>query len=155
MDFIRKNKFTIIAICCFLLLVVVLVQVKNVFFPNMGSAIYGKRLEGIENAKVSDDKLSTLKENLLAQDSINKVSTIISGKIINVIITVNDDLGLDQAKGLSGVVYQEFTPEVQKFYDFQIFIQKTNGANNFPIIGYKHHNKENFSWTRDRTENAE
>ncbi len=154
MDFIRKNKFTIIAICCFLLLVVVLVQVKNVFFPNMGKAIYGKRLDGIENVKISDDKLSTVKENLLAQDSIKKASIIISGKIVNVIITVNDDLALDQAKQLSTVVYQEFTPDAQKFYDFQIFIQKTNDANDFPIIGYKHHNRENFSWTRDRTESA-
>ena len=70
-------------------------------------------------------------------------------------LTVGDDLGLDQAKALSDVVYQEFSPDVQKFYDFQVFIQKTNGASNFPIIGYKHHNKENFSWTRDRTESAE
>ena len=80
MDFIRKNKFTIIAICCFLLLVVVLVQVKNIFFPNMGKAIYGKRLEGIESAKVTDDKLSTVKENLGAQDSISKVSILINYK---------------------------------------------------------------------------
>ena len=155
MDFIRKNKFTIIEICCFLLLVVVLVQVKNIFFPNMGKAIYGKRLEGIESAKVTDDKLSTVKENLGAQDSISKVSILINGKIINVMLTVGDDLGLDQAKALSDVVYQEFSPDVQKFYDFQVFIQKKNGASNFPIIGYKHHNKENFSWTRDRTESAE
>lgn len=151
MDFIRKNKFTMIAIFCFLLLVILLVQVKNTFFPNMGKAIYGNRLEGIENVKISDKELTTVKDTLKKNDTINKVSTIVSGKLVNVIITVGDDLGLEQAKKLAGEVYKEFTTEQQKFYDFQVFIQKSNDASDFPIIGYKHHNREGFSWTRDRT----
>lgn len=151
MDFIKKNKFTMIAIFCFLLLVILLVQVKNTFFPNMGKAIYGNRLEGIENAKISDKELTTLKDTLKKNDTINKVSTIVSGKLVNVIITVGDDLGLEQAKKLAGEIYKEFTTEQQKFYDFQVFIQKTSDASDFPIIGYKHHNREGFSWTRDRT----
>lgn len=151
MDFIKKNKFTMIAIFCFLLLVILLVQVKNTFFPNMGKAIYGNRLEGIENAKISNKELTTLKDTLKKNDTINKVSTLVSGKLVNVIITVSDDLGLEQAKKLAGEVYKEFTTEQQKFYDYQVFIQKTNDASDFPIIGYKHHNRESFSWTRDRT----
>lgn len=151
MDFIKKNKYTMIAIFCFLLLVILLVQVKNTFFPNMGKAIYGNRLEGIENAKISDKELTTLKDALKKNDTINKVSTIVSGKLVNVIITVGDDLGLEQAKKLAGEIYKEFTTEQQKFYDFQVFIQKTSDASDFPIIGYKHHNREGFSWTRDRT----
>ena len=56
MDFIKKNKFTIIAVGVFLILVLLLVQVKNIFFPNEGSAIYGNRLEGIESVKITKDK---------------------------------------------------------------------------------------------------
>ncbi len=150
MDFIKKNKFTIIAITCFLVLVLILVQVKNTFFPNMGKAIYGNRLEGIEGVEISDKELSTLKDTLKKNESIRKVSAMVSGKLINIIITVNDDLGLEQAKALAGDAYKEFTNDEQKFYDFQVFIQKDNDAADFPIIGYKHHNRESFVWTKDR-----
>ncbi len=151
MDFIKKNKFTIIAITCFLVLVLVLVQIKNIFFPNMGTAIYGNRLEGIKDVEISKKELSTLEETLEKNETISKVSTVINGKIINVMITVGDELGLEQAKELANTAYQEFSDEEKKFYDFQIFIEKTNDAKDFPIIGYKHHKKEGFSWTRDRT----
>jgi len=100
MDFIKKNKFTIIAITCFLVLVLVLVQIKNIFFPNMGTAIYGNRLEGIKDVEISKKELSTLEETLEKNETISKVSTVINGKIINVMITVGDELGLEQAKEL-------------------------------------------------------
>ena len=140
-----------IAIFCFLLLVVLLVQVKNTFFPNMGKAIYGNRLEGIEDVEITDKELSTLKETLKKNEAIVKVSPIISGKLVNIIVTVSDEMGLDQAKSIAGEAYKEFTTEQQKFYDFQIFIEKKADVTDFPIIGYKHHKREGFSWTRDRT----
>lgn len=151
MDFIKRNKFTTIAIACFLLLVVILVQIKNAFFPDMGSAIYGNRLEGIEDVKITKNELSTLKDALKKNENVTKVSTIISGKLVNIIITVSEEMGRDQAKELASASYNEFTSDEQKFYDFQVFIQKTSDAGDFPIIGYKHHKKEAFSWTRDRT----
>jgi len=151
MDFIKKNKFTIIAIVCFLLFVIVLVQIKNAFFPDMGRAIYGNRLEGIKEVKITKDELSTVKDTLKKNENVEKVSTIISGKLVNIIITVSEELGLDQAKELANISYKEFTSDEQEFYDFQVFIEKKSDAGDFPIIGYKHHKKEAFSWTRDRT----
>ncbi len=151
MDFIKKNKFTIIAIGCFLILVLLLVQVKNAFFPDMRTAIYGNRLDGIKDIKITKGELSTLKDTLEKNETVSKVSTIVSGKIVNIMITVGDELGLDQAKELANTSYQEFTKEQQQNYDFQVFIQKNNDAKDFPIIGYKHHKKEGFSWTKDRT----
>ena len=57
MEFIKKNKFTIIAIICFLLLMLIAIEVKNVFFPNGSNAIYGDRLDGIEKLKLILEKL--------------------------------------------------------------------------------------------------
>ena len=48
MSFIRKNKFVIIAIGVFLILVILAFQVVNMFFPEEGKALYGNRLDGIE-----------------------------------------------------------------------------------------------------------
>lgn len=150
MDFIKKNKFTVVAIACFLLLVVILFQIKTIFFPDMGKAIYGNRLDGMKEVEITDKEIASLKDTIKENESVQKVYAGVNGKIVNVIITVNDDLGLEQAKGLATVVYQEFDKDAQKFYDFQVFVQKNNDASDFPIIGYKHHNKEGFSWTRDR-----
>ena len=36
------------------------------------------------------------------------------------------------------------------FYDIQIFVKKDTDAADFPIIGYKHHAKDSFSWTKNR-----
>ena len=42
------------------------------------------------------------------------------------------------------------TNKERKVYDVQVFIKKDGKDETFPIIGYLHHGKENFSWTRDR-----
>ena len=43
MRFLRKNKFTIIAIIVLVVLVFIGVQVKNIFMPDEGKASYGDR----------------------------------------------------------------------------------------------------------------
>lgn len=147
MDFIRKNKFTILAIVIFLVLVILLVQVKNIFFPNEGSAIYGNRLEGIEKVEITKDKKNTIKDSLSSDGMTTEVSIRLSGKIINVNIVVNDEVSVDTAKGLSNKVLENLSDEEKKYYDIQIFIDKKSESEEFPIIGYKHHAKDNFSWS--------
>ena len=150
MSFIRKNKFVIIAIGAFLILVILVFQVVSVFFPKEGKALYGNRLEGIEKVEITDSKKEQI-ENSLKEDSITKEANVsVAGKIIEVIVIVQDDTTIDAAKTLSTKVLNSLNENEKIFYDIQVFIKKDTDANNFPIIGYKHHAKENFSWTKDR-----
>ena len=64
MNFIKRNKSIIIAIVIFLILVLVLFQLKTIFFPNTGKAIYGNRLDGIENVKISSETFNNVKSKL-------------------------------------------------------------------------------------------
>ena len=48
MSFLKRNKGTIVVIAIFLVIMLLFVQIKNIFVPNEDSAIYGTRLEGIE-----------------------------------------------------------------------------------------------------------
>jgi len=150
MKFIKKNLFTIIAIIVFLLLVVLLIQVKNIFFPDEGSAIYGNRLEGIEKVKINDSKKKKIKEAVTSDGIASKATVRISGKIIDVNIVVNMEASYDSAKGIANKVLENLSDEEKKYYDIQVFINKEEKTDNFPIIGYKHHAKEAFSWTKDR-----
>lgn len=149
MNFIKRNRNTIIAISVFLIVLILLIQVKNVFFPNETKAIYGTRLEGIEKVKITNNKEDQVKEAV--KEGVSKTSIRVSGRIVNIILTVNSDISLETAKGYASQVIEPFTDKQLKYYDFQVFIKKEEKTADFPIIGYKHHNKENFTWTKDRT----
>ena len=74
-----------------------------------------------------------------------------NGRTINLTITVKNDTSIQDAKATINGMLDLFTDSQKGYYDFQVFIVKTDDAeNNFPIIGYKHHNSSEFSWTKDR-----
>ena len=150
MSFIRKNKFVIIAIAVFLILVIIAFQVVNMFFPEEGKALYGDRLEGIEEVELSDKKLSSMSSAIEDDAAVKEASVSVAGKIVEVIITVQDDTTVDTAKGLNAIVLEQLDDDEKEFYDIQIFVKKDTDAADFPIIGYKHHAKDSFSWTKNR-----
>ena len=52
MSFIRKNKFIILAIGIFLIIIILAFQIVSMFFPKEGTALYGDRLKGIEEVEL-------------------------------------------------------------------------------------------------------
>lgn len=150
MSFIRKNKFVIIAIGVFLILVVLGFQIATMFFPEEGTALYGDRLDGIEEVELSNSKLTKIESNLKSDGAVKEADVSVAGKIVEVIITVQDDTSVDTAKALNTKVLDSLNNKEKKFYDIQIFVKKDSEATDFPIIGYKHHAKDTFSWTKDR-----
>lgn len=150
MSFIRKNKFVIIAIGVFLILVVLGFQIATMFFPEEGTALYGDRLDEIEEVELSNSKLTKIESNLKSDGAVKEADVSVAGKIVEVIITVQDDTSVDTAKALNTKVLDSLSNKEKKFYDIQIFVKKDSEATDFPIIGYKHHAKDTFSWTKDR-----
>ena len=150
MSFIRKNKFVIIAIGVFLILVVLVFQIATMFFPEEGTALYGDRLDGIEEVELSNSKLTKIESNLKSDGAVKEADVSVAGKIVEVIITVQDDTSVDTAKALNTKVLDSLSNKEKKFYDIQIFVKKDSEATDFPIIGYKHHAKDTFSWTKYR-----
>ena len=150
MSFIRRNKFIIIAIGVFLILVILAFQIVTMFFPKDGTALYGDRLDGIENVELTKTKLTKIEDALKENGIVKKASVSVQGKIVEVIITVQDDTSVDSAKELNTTVLNSLEEDEKKFYDIQIFVKKDTDATDFPIIGYKHHARDNFSWTKNR-----
>lgn len=150
MNYIKKNKGTVIAIIIFLALVIALFEVKTIFFPNTGKALYGNRLDGIEDVEISKDTYNKVIEEL-KKEEVSDVKTSLSGKIVKVFITVNDEVDKEKAKSYGAKVLEYFSDKEKAYYDFEIYVTKNNKeATDFPIIGYKHHSKGNISWTKDR-----
>lgn len=146
---IKDNKVILIIIISLVVLSVILVKLLN-NYSNEKGAIYGSRLEGIEKVKIASDLKKEIINNVESVGKTQKVSIDVQGKIINSEITVNDDIARDDAKTLADKITEKLTDEQKKFYDVQVFIKKNTDDQTFPIIGYRHHNRETFTWTLDR-----
>ena len=132
----KKNSSAVIGISVFVLVIVALLLIKNLFMFDESQAIYGTRLEGIDKVKVMDNQKKDVQEKL--SDSTKKVSVRVAGKTIQINITTNEDVSIDTAK---------------EYYDIQIFIQNKGNEEQFPIIGYKQHTRDGITWTKDRAGN--
>ena len=106
---------------------------------------------GIEEVEITSKQEKNIVSKLEEKDEVKSVDTDIKGRILNVIITVNDDVELDPAKALASVITENLEEDQNGYYDIQVFIKKSNEEDTrFPIIGYKHQDKDEFSWSKDR-----
>ncbi len=149
MKFIMKNKKATIAVIAFLLLMVAVGQLTSVFLTT-GTAVYGNRLDGIEEVELTDAKQDKIIASLTEKVEVEDTTIRLSGRIIEIISTVTNETTLDQAKALTTTIIENLTEEEVAFYDIQLFVQKTDESTQFPIIGYKNRESETFSWTKDR-----
>ncbi len=148
--FIKNNKITAVAFIICVIFVILVFAIKLTFFPDEGRAIYGDRLDGIEKVEITYDQQTDIVKMLESKDEVKSADTDIKGRTLNVLITINDDVELDTAKALSSSVIENLEEKQISYYDLQIFISKDNDDTRFPIIGYKHQDKDEFSWTKDR-----
>ena len=148
MNFVKRNKKLLVVIVVFLVGLICAVQLKNILFPS-GGAIYGNRLQGIEDVEIDKKIDKQIKEKL--SESVSKIDVRLSGRIININMVVNGDVSVSTAKDYAKKSLEVFSEKQLEFYDIQVFISKDVESKEFPIIGYKHQNKSSFKWTRDRS----
>ena len=147
MNFLKRNKNIIIVIVIFFVGILFSIKLKNILIPNEGAAVYGNRLDGkVEVTKNVDNKI----KDLISEGATDvKVRT--SGRIINITITVYEEVARNTAKSYAVKALEAFSNEEKSFYDFQFYVVKENEeAQEFPIIGYKIQNTDNITWTKDR-----
>lgn len=150
LDYIKSHKIVVAAAVFAIIILLIVFMIIKTFFKGDENAIYGDRLKGINSVKITEKDQKELIKKIEDDSAVSKCTYSLQGKIINVIITVNDDVGLDTAKALAGKTLEVLDDSQKKFYDIQVFIKKNNGGNDFPIIGYKQNKKDGFSWTKDR-----
>ncbi len=146
--FVKKHLSLVVAIAIFILVFIAFLILKSVFFPSEAKAIYGDRLKGIENVKISDETKKKVENKLSEQTS--KVKVRVAGKLIYIDMTVTGEVDVNAAKNLANSALEEFTEEEKGFYDIQVIIESDTNTTQFPIIGYKHHSKAAYTWTKDR-----
>lgn len=151
MKFIKKHKFTTFIIVVFVVGVIILHYLFNLFFINSGKPEYGNRLDGIETVQILDKDLTNIKDALKKKSDVKKVEINISGRTLDVVITVDDKMSIKDAKNIGKESYSSLTDKQIEYYSVQVFVKKNSKEkNDFPIIGYKQKGTKNLVWTKDR-----
>ncbi len=151
MRFLRRNKFTIIAIFLLIVFVFIGVQLKSIFVPDEGKASYGDRLSEIKDHKLSNDWFTKIEDKFKENDKVSKIENKIHGKIINLIITVNGDVDVNTAKEIGNSTIGMFENDELTYYSLQVYLKKDDEKlNNFPIIGYKGTTTDSLIYSKDR-----
>ncbi len=149
MKWIKKNKYTCIAILIFVIVAIVGYKAMKVFFPDSKAAYYGDRLDN--KVKVENSVYDAVKAKISEQEFVKEAKVRENGRTIEIVVTVQDSTSIDAAKSISGLILEHFSEIQIGYYDFQLFVKKDSASeNNFPIIAYKQHNSSDFIWTKDR-----
>ena len=152
MKFIKNHVFTTVIVLIFIAMVIVMFILYNLFFINSSKPEYGNRLEGIEEVEITSEAISKLEKAIKGNSKVKNVSTNITGRTLEIVITVDNETSVKDAKVVGNESYKTLDGKQIKFYSVQIFIKKDDPAqNNFPIIGYKQRETTTVVWTKDRS----
>lgn len=145
MSFIKKNK-VLVLVLTLVFIIMISSLVMYIYSYQQNKDKYGNRLNGIENVIITDNKIVNIKQKILDNDSCNKISYKLDGKIVKFFLDVKEETDELTLESILNSVLEEFSDEEQSFYDFEIFVTSTSKF--YPIIAYKHRNNGFFSISR-------
>lgn len=163
MKIIKNNKGIFITLFIVLVLVIAGVFVLKAFFPSGNE--YGNRLKGIEKVSFSDKEIKKLEKEIKDREKIKKTSINIKGKLINIMITVEEDASIDDMKDHCKEKLELFDEEELSYYDIQFYLVKEETKKEedkkddkekedeedtkYPSIGYKHKTSSEIKWSNN------
>lgn len=147
MKFIKKHRLLFIFLGIILVFVVILLIMLKEFMIGAGNNVYGNRLDGIDKVAVNQEKISTIEEEIVKDDSVNSLKYDLRGRLISIIIEVKDGITMDKVKEVGNKIIGYFDDEEKTYYDIQLFVKCDNIENTeFPVIAYKHKTSEALVW---------
>ena len=168
MKVIKNNKGIFITLFIIIIFAVAGFFVLKAFFPSGNE--YGNRLKGIEKVSFSDKEITKLEKEIKDRDKIKKVSMNIKGRLINIMITVEEDADIDDMKDHCKEKLELFDEEELSYYDIQFYLVKEESKKeeskdkedskdkeeskdkedeDYPSIGYKHKTSTKIKWSNN------
>lgn len=145
---LKNSKYTCIVIIVFVVFIILCLGLYKFLFPNIGSPVYGNRLDGIQDVKITENEQKEIEDKIKEKEFVSSVSTSISGKTFNIIIKVKEDTSVDDAKSLTEIVKENIEKDQKKYYDIQVFLKNENEKKEgYPIIGYLGKTSTQFSYS--------
>lgn len=147
---IKENKVLfVLALVIIIALVIMAIGVFKYFYGT-DTDKYGDRLNGIENHIIKDTISEEIKS--LYGEEVESVKVDVKGKIIYIIIDVNNKVAKDDAKGYALQALEKFNEEDKNYYDIQFLItckKEEAEEKEYPIEGYKNSSNPQVVWTNN------
>ena len=170
MKVIKNNKGIFITLFIIIIFVVAGFFVLKAFFPSGNE--YGNRLKGIEKVSFSKKEITKLEKEIKDREKIKNVSINIKGKLINILITVEEDTNIDDIKDHCKEKLELFAEEELSYYDIQFYLveeenkkeetkeedkkdedkkedEEKEEDTKYPSIGYKHKTSSEIKWSNN------
>lgn len=147
---IKENKVLfVLALIIFISLIAIVIGLLTYFYKSDGDK-YGNRLDGVDKYPISKDISSEIKS--LYETGVQSVSVDVKGKIIYIIIDVNDGVSKEDARGYAIKSLEKFSDDIKSFYDIQFMItckSITEPTTMYPMMGSKHSGNSQVIWTNN------
>ena len=143
--FLKKNKKKIVLSAILIFILLIFITFYMLFFSTKGNR-YGNRLDDIGKVKIKNETVDKIKDELKSNENIVDVKYHLEGKLVNFIMTVNKDADKNAMMGEASKIIENLSDDVKKVYDIEVFIDSKEESETYPVIGYKHKTKDNFTW---------
>ncbi len=125
MGYIKKHKLSAFIIFVYIVLVVFAYFIYKLFIGSSGKAVYGNRLDGIEDVPITEEQKDKLYDAVSNFDYVLSVTRpYVSGKIYKFVVTVKDTAGVIEGKNIADWLESTLTPEQKAFYDSELYVNK-------------------------------
>lgn len=111
--FLKNNKLLVLLAILIILFLLFCLKLVLAFTESDEDVFYGNRLEGIEKVEINKDNLTKkLSEKL--KDHAESVSVRTQGRIINIVISLKDEVSRDDGKEDAKKSLEEFSDNEKK-----------------------------------------
>lgn len=120
------------------------------FYAGTSSSKYGDRLEGIENYKLDSNLNKNISEIYKDEESIDKATVNVKGKVIYITLDFKKIIKKDKAKELAEKSLEKIGEENLKYYEIQFLLEYVGEEESEefknPIFGSKNSNSLKVIW---------
>ena len=147
MNFIKTHKKLMILLTIILIAIVLVLILLKSFNIDYSKSEYGDRLKGIEKVQIKKSAVKKLEEEMSKIEQVDKCTYRLKGRLINIVLVMNDGVEVNNAKEIANKVLDYFTDKEKAFYDIQVFIKNKNEKKEgYPVIGQKHKTSDKIVW---------
>ena len=134
----KNHKLLIFAIIVISIMIISLISLFLILSSKVSNSKYGNRLDKIGEHEISDKQVKELKENIKELEGVENVAYELEGKLVDIIITVDDAVEVDTAKSYANKTIEYLDDDQKTYYDVQVFIVSNNKeSEKYPIVLYK------------------
>lgn len=151
--FYKENRVFVILMGIALVCIAIIIAIFAIYIINSSATDkYGNRLDGIEDVKITEEKVGEMEEGILAMSKVKDVSINIDGKTVKFIIDFENDASIEERQNVAISSLEFFEENYLNFYDMQFMMTKTGAeesSKDNSIFGARKSGASTISWSNN------